>query len=144
VIVSPQQLSGSSSAVERQLPKLDVAGSIPVSRSNVLKRLRYSGNAASPNIHKNLHKSSPGTKIGTVILGSPDTSMTARCLVAAVRILTLGPVARREGISKGRAPSQRLRIRGKGLQGYGQQIETQHSTLGSDLRPGARAPAIKG
>ena len=26
-------LSGSSSAVERQLPKLDVAGSIPVSRS---------------------------------------------------------------------------------------------------------------
>jgi hypothetical protein len=27
-------LSGSSSAVERQLPKLDVAGSIPVSRSN--------------------------------------------------------------------------------------------------------------
>jgi hypothetical protein len=28
-------LSGSSSAVERQLPKLDVAGSIPVSRSIV-------------------------------------------------------------------------------------------------------------
>jgi hypothetical protein len=28
-------LSGSSSAVERQLPKLDVAGSIPVSRSNI-------------------------------------------------------------------------------------------------------------
>ena len=28
-----QQQSGSSSAVERQLPKLDVAGSIPVSRS---------------------------------------------------------------------------------------------------------------
>jgi hypothetical protein len=28
--------SGSSSAVERQLPKLDVAGSIPVSRSKVL------------------------------------------------------------------------------------------------------------
>jgi hypothetical protein len=27
------RLSGSSSAVERQLPKLDVAGSIPVSRS---------------------------------------------------------------------------------------------------------------
>src|SRR5581483_129338 len=27
-------LSGSSSAVERQLPKLDVTGSIPVSRSN--------------------------------------------------------------------------------------------------------------
>ena len=27
------ELSGSSSAVERQLPKLDVAGSIPVSRS---------------------------------------------------------------------------------------------------------------
>jgi hypothetical protein len=26
-------LGGSSSAVERQLPKLDVAGSIPVSRS---------------------------------------------------------------------------------------------------------------
>jgi hypothetical protein len=26
-------MSGSSSAVERQLPKLDVAGSIPVSRS---------------------------------------------------------------------------------------------------------------
>jgi hypothetical protein len=26
-------VSGSSSAVERQLPKLDVAGSIPVSRS---------------------------------------------------------------------------------------------------------------
>jgi hypothetical protein len=28
------RLSGSSSAVERQLPKLDVTGSIPVSRSN--------------------------------------------------------------------------------------------------------------
>ena len=28
-------LSGSSSAVERELPKLDVAGSIPVSRSNL-------------------------------------------------------------------------------------------------------------
>jgi hypothetical protein len=28
-----QQLGGSSSAVERQLPKLDVTGSIPVSRS---------------------------------------------------------------------------------------------------------------
>jgi hypothetical protein len=27
------KLSGSSSAVERQLPKLDVTGSIPVSRS---------------------------------------------------------------------------------------------------------------
>ncbi len=27
------RVSGSSSAVERQLPKLDVAGSIPVSRS---------------------------------------------------------------------------------------------------------------
>ena len=30
--------SGSSSAVERQLPKLDVAGSIPVSRSNFNQR----------------------------------------------------------------------------------------------------------
>ena len=49
--------SGSSSAVERQLPKLDVAGSIPVSRSNVLKKLRDSGDAAPPHIHKNLHKS---------------------------------------------------------------------------------------
>jgi hypothetical protein len=29
-------LSGSSSAVERQLPKLDVAGSIPVSRSTII------------------------------------------------------------------------------------------------------------
>ena len=29
----PLLVSGSSSAVERQLPKLDVAGSIPVSRS---------------------------------------------------------------------------------------------------------------
>ena len=28
-------ISGSSSAVERQLPKLDVAGSIPVSRSRI-------------------------------------------------------------------------------------------------------------
>jgi hypothetical protein len=30
-------LSGSSSAVERQLPKLDVAGSIPVSRSIIFR-----------------------------------------------------------------------------------------------------------
>ena len=30
---------GSSSVVERQLPKLNVAGSIPVSRSNKNKRL---------------------------------------------------------------------------------------------------------
>ncbi len=33
-------LSGSSSAVERELPKLDVAGSIPVSRSNLRPRAR--------------------------------------------------------------------------------------------------------
>ena len=32
---SSQPVSGSSSAVERQLPKLDVAGSIPVSRSRI-------------------------------------------------------------------------------------------------------------
>ena len=32
-LTSFASLSGSSSAVERQLPKLDVAGSIPVSRS---------------------------------------------------------------------------------------------------------------
>ena len=31
--------SGSSSVVERELPKLDVAGSIPVSRSTVLSAL---------------------------------------------------------------------------------------------------------
>jgi hypothetical protein len=31
-------VSGSSSAVERQLPKLDVTGSIPVSRSISLAR----------------------------------------------------------------------------------------------------------
>src|SRR5688572_1272011 len=31
--VESAELSGSSSAVERELPKLDVAGSIPVSRS---------------------------------------------------------------------------------------------------------------
>jgi hypothetical protein len=31
--------SGSSSVAERQLPKLNVAGSIPVSRSNILKDL---------------------------------------------------------------------------------------------------------
>jgi hypothetical protein len=30
------KMSGSNSAVECQLPKLDVAGSIPVSRSNLL------------------------------------------------------------------------------------------------------------
>src|SRR6185369_17779953 len=38
------RLSGSSSAVERQLPKLDVAGSIPVSRSinsNTCKGSRF-------------------------------------------------------------------------------------------------------
>jgi hypothetical protein len=34
-------VSGSSSAVERQLPKLDVAGSIPVSRS-ILQHLTMS------------------------------------------------------------------------------------------------------
>ena len=33
--------SGSSSAVERQLPKLDVAGSIPVSRSIFLHHTHY-------------------------------------------------------------------------------------------------------
>jgi hypothetical protein len=32
-VVRSWPVSGSSSAVERQLPKLDVAGSIPVSRS---------------------------------------------------------------------------------------------------------------
>jgi hypothetical protein len=31
---------GSSSAVERELPKLDVAGSIPVSRSILRSRMR--------------------------------------------------------------------------------------------------------
>jgi hypothetical protein len=46
-IVRPHQLSnvlmakgGSSSVVERQLPKLNVAGSIPVSRSNQFARSR--------------------------------------------------------------------------------------------------------
>jgi hypothetical protein len=34
-------LSGSSSAVERQLPKLDVTGSIPVSRSKVSEQLMW-------------------------------------------------------------------------------------------------------
>jgi hypothetical protein len=33
-MVLANTLGGSSSAVERQLPKLNVAGSIPVSRSN--------------------------------------------------------------------------------------------------------------
>ena len=33
VLFGYSRVSGSSSAVERQLPKLDVAGSIPVSRS---------------------------------------------------------------------------------------------------------------
>ena len=33
-------LSGSNSAVECQLPKLDVAGSIPVSRSNLFNNLQ--------------------------------------------------------------------------------------------------------
>ena len=37
--------SGSSSAVERQLPKLDVAGSIPVSRSMFFVFCRQSRNA---------------------------------------------------------------------------------------------------
>jgi hypothetical protein len=35
-----QQLGGSSSVVERQLPKLNVAGSIPVSRSNPFNTLQ--------------------------------------------------------------------------------------------------------
>jgi hypothetical protein len=34
------KLSGSSSAVERQLPKLDVTGSIPVSRSTLHAELK--------------------------------------------------------------------------------------------------------
>ena len=34
-LASATVLGGSSSAVERQLPKLDVTGSIPVSRSNI-------------------------------------------------------------------------------------------------------------
>ena len=34
-----QRLSGSNSVVECQLPKLDVAGSTPVSRSNIIKHL---------------------------------------------------------------------------------------------------------
>jgi len=33
-----QHFGGSSSVAERQLPKLNVAGSIPVSRSNVSSR----------------------------------------------------------------------------------------------------------
>jgi hypothetical protein len=37
-------VSGSSSAVERQLPKLDVAGSIPVSRSIFFNGLRTLSN----------------------------------------------------------------------------------------------------
>ena len=35
------KLSGSSSAVERRLPKPDVAGSIPVSRSKLFQRFLY-------------------------------------------------------------------------------------------------------
>jgi hypothetical protein len=40
-------LGGSSSAVERQLPKLDVAGSIPVSRSTLFSSFSPSNSAKS-------------------------------------------------------------------------------------------------
>ena len=40
--MAPPVRSGSNSAVECQLPKLDVAGSIPVSRSNVFNKLERS------------------------------------------------------------------------------------------------------
>ena len=40
-------MSGSSSAVERQLPKLDVAGSIPVSRSSLFNLGFFADSASS-------------------------------------------------------------------------------------------------
>ena len=43
-------LSGSSSAVERKLPKLDVAGSIPVSRSNITKHPIETGLEKKPRL----------------------------------------------------------------------------------------------
>ena len=43
VLISPYS-GGSSSAVERQLPKLDVVGSIPIARSNIFNDL--AGNIA--------------------------------------------------------------------------------------------------
>ena len=49
--------SGSSSAVERQLPKLDVAGSIPVSRSSLQQPTRFDEKLISgvgPSLPKNL------------------------------------------------------------------------------------------
>jgi hypothetical protein len=45
--VLPFRVGGSSSAVERQLPKLDVAGSIPVSRS-IFQELSYFMTAWTP------------------------------------------------------------------------------------------------
>jgi hypothetical protein len=41
-------VSGSSSAVERQLPKLDVAGSIPVSRSMNPAKIEYPDQRGCP------------------------------------------------------------------------------------------------
>ncbi len=40
-LCSPTGLSGVSSAVERELPKLDVTGSIPVPRSKVFKQISF-------------------------------------------------------------------------------------------------------
>src|SRR3954453_14115792 len=56
-VVISRYPSGSSSAVERQLPKLDVAGSIPVSRSIQLSAFLPS---APPNLHKVLCRGQNG------------------------------------------------------------------------------------
>src|SRR6476646_7963985 len=60
-------LSGSSSAVERQLPKLDVTGSIPVSRS------KHSGAAKLLSIHFGRLPGATGrTTFASVLHGIPN------------------------------------------------------------------------
>ena len=76
----PAKVSGSSSAVERQLPKLDVAGSIPVSRSINSKLKSYAFRLVC-NIHKLIHKS------WRLIQGVQSFDRSPRHLLADVSVL---------------------------------------------------------
>src|SRR5688572_7399349 len=78
-VVDSLRSSGSNSAVECQLPKLDVAGSIPVSRSFSFKSLGFTSFGSAALLPHSIHKS------GFQCLNSLKSAVQ-RCLSVGVQI----------------------------------------------------------
>ena len=77
--------SGSSSGVERKLPKLDVAGSIPVSRSIILPTKRAFIQATTPMVGSTLLQRAKGPRS---LISGADLGLAGKLLTDASE---LGP-----------------------------------------------------